>query len=157
MQYGYLLKISNKNIYKEVQIPVDAEIMKIGMGIDCDVRFYKESFFEDFELVFQKKSNEWNITCSDNVFIDAGDVRKLITKKLSHGDSFAIKYQKSENEVFKIDFVYDFDNENKDYSRIIDITSKDKITIGNSSSCNICINSEYVKDDLVELNKKMKT
>ena len=154
MQYGYLLKISNKNIYKEVQIPVDAEIMKIGMGIDCDVRFYKESFFEDFELVFQKKSNEWNITCSDNVFIDAGDVRKLITKKLSHGDSFAIKYQKSENEVFKIDFVYDFDNENKDYSRIIDITSKDKITIGNSSSCNICINSEYVKDDLVELNKK---
>ncbi len=154
MQYGYLLKISNKNIYKEVQIPVDAEIMKIGMGIDCDVRFYKESFFEDFELVLQKKSNEWNITCSDNVFIDAGDVRKLITKKLSHGDSFAIKYQKSENEVFKIDFVYDFDNENKDYSRVIDITSKDKITIGNSSSCNICINSEYVKDDFVELNKK---
>ena len=81
MQYGYLLKISNKNIYKEVQLPVDAEIMKIGMGIDCDVRFYKESFFEDFELVLQKKSNEWNITCSDNVFIDAGDVRKLITKK----------------------------------------------------------------------------
>lgn len=154
MQYGYLLKISNKNIYKEVQIPVDAEVMKIGMGIDCDVRFYKESFFEDFELVLQKKSNEWNITCSDNVFIDAGDVRKLITKKLSHGNSFAIKYQKSENEVFKIDFVYDFDNENKDYSRVIDITSKDKITIGNSSSCNICINSEYVKDDLVELNKK---
>lgn len=154
MQYGYLLKISNKNIYKEVQIPVDAEIMKIGMGIDCDVRFYKESFFEDFELVLQKKLNEWNITCSDNVFIDAGDVRKLITKKLSHGDSFAIKYQKSENEVFKIDFVYDFDNENKDYSRVIDITSKDKITIGNSSRCNICINSEYVKDDFVELNKK---
>lgn len=154
MQYGYLLKISNKNIYKEVQIPVDAEIMKIGMGIDCDVRFYKESFFEDFELVLQKKSNEWNITCSDNVFIDAGDVRKLITKKLSHGDSFAIKYQKSENEVFKIDFVYDFDNENKDYSRIIDITSKDKITIGNSSNCNVCINSEYVRNDLVELNKK---
>ena len=154
MQYGYLLKISNKNIYKEVQIPVDAEVMKIGMGIDCDVRFYKESFFEAFELVLQKKSNEWNITCSDNVFIDAGDVRKLITKKLSHGDSFAIKYQKSENEVFKIDFVYDFDNENKDYSRVIDITSKDKITIGNGSNCNICINSEYVKNDLVELNKK---
>ena len=154
MQYGYLLKISNKNIYKEVQIPVDAEVMKIGMGIDCDVRFYKESFFEDFELVLQKKSNEWNITCSDNVFIDAGDVRKLVTKKLSHGDSFAIKYQKSENEVFKIDFVYDFDNENKDYSRVIDITSKDKITIGNGSNCNICINSEYVKNDLVELNKK---
>lgn len=51
MQYGYLLKISNKNIYKEVQIPVDAEVMKIGMGIDCDVRFYKESFFEDFEMM----------------------------------------------------------------------------------------------------------
>lgn len=153
MQYGYLLKISNKNIYKEVQIPVDAEIMKIGMGIDCDVRFYKESFFEDFELVLQKKLNEWNITCSDNVFIDAGDVRKLITKKLSHGDSFAIKYQKSENEVFKIDFVYDFDDEFKNYEREVDISNLNKFTIGNSIDCTFLLSSEYLKNDLIELTK----
>ena len=66
MQYGYLIKISNKNIYREVQLPVDAEIMKIGMGIDCDVRFYRKSFFEDFELTLKKVNDEWQISCSDN-------------------------------------------------------------------------------------------
>ena len=119
MQYGYLIKISNKNIYREVQLPVDAEIMKIGMGIDCDVRFYRKSFFEDFELTLKKVNDEWQISCSDNVYIDAGDVRKLVTKKLAHGESFKIKYQGSESELFNIDFVFDFDNENKDYDRII--------------------------------------
>lgn len=153
MQYGYLIKISNKNIYREVQLPVDAEIMKIGMGIDCDVRFYRESFFEDFELTLKKNNNEWQISCSDNVYIDAGDVRKLVTKKLAHGESFKIKYQGSESELFNIDFVFDFDNENKDYSRMIDVSSANLFTIGSNSNCNIVLNSEYVNNDLIEFKK----
>lgn len=153
MQYGYLIKISNKNIYREVQLPVDAEIMKIGMGIDCDVRFYRESFFEDFELTLKKNNNEWQISCSDNVYIDAGDVRKLVTKKLAHGESFKIKYQGSESELFNIDFVFDFDNENKDYSRMIDVSSANSFTIGSNSNCNIVLNSEYVNNDLIEFKK----
>lgn len=153
MQYGYLIKISNKNIYREVQLPVDAEIMKIGMGIDCDVRFYKESFFEDFELTLKKVNGDWQISCSDNVYIDAGDVRKLVTKKLAHGESFKIKYQGSESELFNIDFVFDFDNENKDYSRMIDVSSANLFTIGSNSNCNIVLNSEYVNNDLIEFKK----
>lgn len=153
MQYGYLIKISNKNIYREVQLPVDAEIMKIGMGIDCDVRFYRESFFEDFELTLNRVNNEWQISCSDNVYIDAGDVRKLVTKKLAHGESFKIKYQGSESELFNIDFVFDFDNENKDYSRMIDVYLVNSFTIGSNSNCNIVLNSEYVKNDLIEFKK----
>ena len=153
MQYGYLIKISNKNIYREVQLPVDAEIMKIGMGIDCDVRFYKESFFEDFELTLKKVNGDWQISCSDNVYIDAGDVRKLVTKKLAHGESFKIKYQGSESELFNIDFVFDFDNENKDYSRMIDVSSVNSFTIGSNSDCNIVLNSEYVNNDLIEFKK----
>lgn len=153
MQYGYLIKISNKNIYREVQLPVDAEVMKIGMGIDCDVRFYKESFFEDFELTLRKTNSEWQISCSDNVYIDAGDVRKLITKKLAHGESFKIKYQGSEIELFKINFIFDFDNENKDYDRVINIYSVNAFSIGSNSNCNIVLNSEYTKNDLIELKK----
>ena len=153
MQYGYLIKISNKNIYREVQLPVDAEIMKIGMGIDCDVRFYRESFFEDFELTLKKVNNEWQISCSDYVYIDAGDVRKLVTKKLSHGESFKIKYQGSESELFNIDFVFDFDNENKDYDRIINVSASNGFSIGSNSNCNIVLNSEYAKNDLIEFKK----
>lgn len=153
MQYGYLIKISNKNIYREVQLPVDAEVMKIGMGLDCDVRFYKESFFEAFELTLKKSNNEWQISCSDNVYIDAGDVRKLITKKITHGESFKIKYQGSESELFKFEFLFDFDNENKDYDRIINVSSRNGFTIGSNGNCNIVINSEYVKSDLIEFKK----
>lgn len=153
MQYGYLLKISNKNIYREVQIPFDSKVLKIGMGKECDVRFLKESFFDEFELVLKHSGDNWNISCSDNLYIDAGDVRKLVTKKLYHGDSFVIKYQNSENEVFKVDFVYDFDNENKDYSRIIDLSSSDIITVGNNDNVSLCIKSEYVINDIIELKK----
>jgi S-DNA-T family DNA segregation ATPase FtsK/SpoIIIE len=153
MQYGYIVKISNKNLYKEVQLPIDAEILKIGMNIDCDVRFYREYFFEDFELVFRKTNGEWNISCSDNLYVDAGDVRKLVTKKLTHGDSFVIKYQNSESELFKIDFLFDFDNENKNYDRIIDVSSVNTLTVGSSSNCNIVLKSQYVQNDLIELKK----
>lgn len=153
MQYGYLIKISNKNIYREVQLPVDAEVMKIGMGIDCDVRFYKESFFEDFELTLKKINSEWQISCSDNIYIDAGDVRKLVTKKLSHGESFKIKYQGSESELFRFEFLFDFDNENKDYDRIINVSTQNGFTIGSNSNCHIVINSEYVKNDLIEFKR----
>ena len=107
MQYGYVVKISNKALYKEVQLPIDSDVIKVGMDIDCDVRFYRNEFFEDFELILRKSNNEWQIACSDNLYIDAGDVRKLVTKKLSHGDSFLIKYQNSDSEVFQIDFLFD--------------------------------------------------
>lgn len=153
MQYGYIVKISNKNIYREIQLPIDCEITKIGMNMDCDVRFYKESFFEDFELALRKVNDEWQITCSDNVYIDAGDVRKLVTKNLNHGDAFSIKYQNSESELFKVDFLLDFDNENKDYSRLIDTSNLTTITIGSGSNCFIVLNSPYVKNDYIELKK----
>ncbi len=153
MQYGYLIKILNKNFYKEIQLPVDSERIKVGLGIDCDVRFYKELFFEDFELIFFKSDEQWQLACSDNLYIDAGDVRKLMTKKLSHGDSFALKYHNFENELFRIDFVLDFDNENKDYERVIDISSAATVSIGNTSNCNVALNSQYIKNDYIELIK----
>ncbi len=153
MKYGYLIKISNKSLYREIQIPYDIDNLKIGTKIDCDVRFLKDTFFEEFELNISHVGEKWIISCSDNVYIDAGDVRKLVTKKLSHGDSFIIKYQESENEVFKFDFTYDFDNENKNYERIVDISNLKKFTIGDSNNCTLSLSSEYLHGDFVEITK----
>lgn len=153
MQYGYIVKISKKNIYREVQLPIDAEYLKVGLGIDCDVRFFKEDFFEDFEMTFRKVNEEWQIECSEGIYIDSGDVQKLMTKKLRHGDSFSIKYQNSESEVFKVDFLFDFDNENKDYDRCINVSGVSNFYIGSGSGCEILINSDYVKNDLIQLQK----
>lgn len=82
MEYGYILKLSSKNLYKEIQLSPAETHMKIGMDVDCDVRLYKENFFEKFDLTFTKTGSGWNVCCSDNVYIYAGDVRKLVTKEL---------------------------------------------------------------------------
>lgn len=154
MEHGYIVKLSGKKIYKEVQLPIDCEMTRIGMDISCDVRLYKEDFFESFQLDFSKKNNIWQLVCSDNIYIDAGDVRKLFSKTLCHGDTFIIKYQNSDEEVFKVEFLYDFDNENKDYDRKINITGCNTVTIGSASNNNIVLNSQYVQNDSIALQNK---
>ena len=128
-------------------------MLRIGIGTECDVRFYKELFFEKFCLTLNCENGAWQIMCSDNIYIDAGDVRKLVTKKLTHGDSFKVRYQNGETELFKVEFLIDFDNAAKKYDRVIDISNLNCITIGSSSVSNIVINSPYTNNDRIELRK----
>ncbi len=153
MDYGYIVKISNNKIYREIQLQNDIKTLRIGLGTECDVRFYKELFFEKFCLTLTNKNNAWQITCSDNVYIDAGDVRKLVTKNLVHGDIFKVKYQSGETELFKVEFLIDFDNADKKYERVIDISNLDCVTIGSNPSSNIILNSPYTANDRLELRK----
>lgn len=151
MEYGYIVKLSNKEMYKEVQLPADAEQLKIGMDINCDVRLYKDNFFESFQLDFSKVNGAWQVMCSDNIYVEAGDVRKLVTKSLKHGDTFNINYRESDNNVVFVEFMYDFDNENKNYDCQIDIRGNSTIVIGNTSNSDIAINSRYAQEDRVLL------
>lgn len=150
MKYGYIIRISSRNLYKEIQLPMDAALLKVGTDAACDVRFYKEAFFETFALTFRQSDGAWSVSCSDNLYIDAGDVRKLVAKTLRHGDGFTVRYRVSENQVFKIDFLFDFDNEAKHYNRVMDISNKRSISIGSANTCNIVLNSPYAEKDLVE-------
>ena len=156
MEYGYIIKLSSKKLYKEIQLPVDCELTRIGMDIACDVRLYKEDFFEAFQLDLTKKNGTWQLVCSENIYIDAGDVRKLVSKTLNHGDVFTVKYQNSDQEVFKADFLYDFDNSNKNYDRVIDISNSNSVTIGSAGNNNIVLNSQYVQNDSIALQNKGK-
>lgn len=153
MNYGYRVKIYGKHVYKEAQLASNVTRFRIGTGLDCDLRFHKESFFEEFELTLNFVENEWVISCSDNVFVDLGDIRKIATKNLVHGDDFKIKYQESGNDVIRIEFLCDFDNEKKDYSRIIDVSRNTNVSIGNFGSANIAITGDYVENDRVELSR----
>lgn len=156
MQNGYIIKIYNRLLYKEIQLPSDVDSFKIGINKSCDVRFYRDQFFEDFELYLSRKNNHWNILCSDNLYIDAGDVRKIITKDLSHGDLFSVKYRNSESEMFRFEFLLDFDSEKKDYDRAIDISGVGAFSIGNTASADIVIQSQFVRNDHIDVanNKK---
>lgn len=149
----YKITLSSNTIYKEIELAPDAQQVKVGTGVDCDIRLRKELFFGQIELLFVKNGNEWAVHCSDNLYLTVGDIRKLMTKNLVHGDALEIKYQESDNLVFTMDFLIDFDDGKKKYERIIDISNSTSLTIGTPANCNISISGDYVKDDALVLNK----
>lgn len=154
MEKKYKIIVSNKNLYKEIELSSEKESIRIGTGIECDARLHKDLFFEPVELHFIRNENSWTVTCSDNLYFTVGDVRKLMTKSLEHGERFILKYRESNNDVFCVDFLIDFNNEERRFERNIDISSKNKITIGTGTYNNIIISSDYIINDQIELDNR---
>lgn len=150
----YKITLSSNTVYKEIELAPDALQVKVGTGVDCDVRLRKELFFGQIELLFVKNEKEWTVHCSDNLYLTVDDVRKLMTKNLVHGDVLEIRYQESDNLLLTMDFMIDFDDGTKKYERAIDISEIVSLTIGTTANCNITIGGEYVKKDALVLNKK---
>lgn len=151
MQSRYKVVISSRNIYKEIDLAPEFNEVKVGTETNCDIRLRKDMFFEKIELSFVQNNGAWSIFCSENLYLDIGDVRKLLTKNLVHGDIFSVKYQNSNNDVFAIEFIIDFDNGRRKYERAIDISNSASVRIGVDNSNNIIINSPYVSNDSIEL------
>ena len=97
MESRYKIIVSNQNLYKEIELPSDAKQVKIGTDPECAVRMHKDLFFDTIVLVFTKKEHGWKVSCSDNLYIDTGDVRKLLTLPLENGNIFKVKYQNPTN------------------------------------------------------------
>lgn len=154
MESRYKVIISSKNIYKEIELSPDATEVKVGTSVDCDIRLRKDLFFGSVELQFVKSGNDWTLLCSDNLYLTVGDIRKLITKTLKHGDTLEVKYQESDIEVFNLSFTLDFDYENKKYDVEIDIAGKEQLIIGGTTDADIYIADENIgKDRLILKNK----
>ncbi len=154
MSTRYKVILSNNNFYKEIELTADSQQVKAGTGVECDVRLRKELFFGKVELAFVKNNSEWMVLCSDNLYFTAGDIRKLITKSLKHGDVLQVKYQESDNLAFSLEFYIDFDDGNTKYERIIDTSGFSTITIGSSAINTIVLGSQYVGDDSLILSKQ---
>lgn len=150
----YKVVLSNNSIYKEISLNSDKQRVKVGTGIDCDIRLHKELFFDSIEIIFTTNSGEWFVYCSDNLYLSVGDVRKLMTKKLAHGDILEVYYRGADTLAFKIEFMIDFEDERKKYDRAIELSSATKITMGANPSFDICLSSEFVKLDDIELCKQ---
>ena len=150
MHSRYKLIISSKNIYKEIELaPTDNEI-RVGTSIESTIRLRKELFFSPIELTLKKNGAEWSISCSDNLYFTVGDVRKFLTKQLVHGDELLVKYQDSDNDIFGLSFMNDFDYAKKDYDIEIDLMGKNQVKIGGSQDSSIQFNDIYLgKDTLI--------
>lgn len=153
MNSRYKVILSSKNLYREIELSPDQDEVLVGTSIECAVRLRKELFFDGFELRFVKKPEGWSVICSDNIYLSVGDIRKLITKDLSHGDTLQIKYQDSNNDLFSLSFVIDFEYETKRYDTIIDIANKSTITIGGANGANIYLIDDNIGTGYVTLSR----
>lgn len=154
MEQRYKLILSNKRIYKEVEIPPENTQLRVGTTRNCYVRFSKENFFNDFELTFLYTSNGWQVNCDENVYLIDDGVLKLYARDLYHGDSFFVKYQGSDQEVFRVQFMIDFDFETKVYDRMIDISQQNSIRIGSDNRCHMFLFDELIGQDEISFTRK---
>lgn len=153
MKNRYKIIISNRNIHKEIELSPEMTEIYVGTGPECEIRLRRDMFFNDISLHFIKKSAKWTLFCSDGIYITLGDVRKLMTKELIHGDVLEVRYQESSNFVLLIEFLLDFDDGKNKYERIINLSNAQAVTIGTAPSCNIVLKSPYAVNDQIELLK----
>ena len=156
MQSRYKVIISSRGIYKEIDLLPDVALVSVGTENECEVRLRKDMFFDVVRLEFIQRNNQWTIICSDNLYIYTGDVRKLLTKALNHGDTFFIRYQDSNADVFSVTFLIDFNNGQRKFERAIDISSSTIIKIGVDKNNNIILNSKFVRNDAIEIMRNQK-
>lgn len=50
----YKVTLTSNTIYKEIELASDMQQVKVGTGVDCDVRLRKELFFGQIELVLPR-------------------------------------------------------------------------------------------------------
>lgn len=154
MNTRYKIILSNNHIYREIELSPEAHQVKVGTGVDCDVRLRKDLFFGAIELVFIKTDSQWSVYCADNLYLTAGDIRKFATKKLVHGDVLQIKYQETDNLVFSVDFLIDFNDGKRKYDRCVNVEGAGVINIGSARGNHLVLGSSFVKNDQVKLVKK---
>ena len=154
MENQYKLIISNKNLYKEIELTSDMDEIKIGTSSDSNIRLRRELFFLPIELYIKHNNDGWNVSCSDQLYFTMGDVRKLLTKNLTHGEELSVHYQESNHEVFILSFMIDFDSSRKDYNVAINLNGQNEISIGGKSSCAIELHNDYLGTDAFSLQRR---
>ncbi len=153
MKSRYKIILSNKNLYKEIELTPDMERLVVGTAVEADVRLRKELFFGAIQLEFKKINDVWSVVGSDNLYFNFGDARKLMNLQLEHGSAFKVYYQNSDNEVFAVEFMIDFDYERKNYDRVINIAGSNGLIIGYVNNAGIFIQDEYLRNDSIQLNR----
>lgn len=154
MESRYKIILSNNNLYKEIEFSPELQRVVVGTAVDCDYRLHKNMFFGQIELAFTRTGDTWSVVCSDNLYITLGDVRKLITKQLVHGDILEVRYQNTDIIAFTMEFLFDFDNGKVKYERVINITNSNQFSVGTDSSCHLVLRSPYVKNDYIQFSQQ---
>lgn len=151
MDYQYKVIVSNRHVYKEFEIPADMERVRLGTTSSCEFRLSPDAFFDSIEMDFEKKNSQWEIASSDTAYISRGDMRKLLSTELKHGDILSVRYTASGNEAFEIRFMIDFEAKVPDYNWFVDITGVNAIEISTDVSAEISLRSQFLKNGKIRV------
>ena len=121
MEKRHKLIIYNRLMYKEIDLLAECKQISIGTDYDNEIRLKKDWFFYDFSFQLMNQDGQWEIYCRNGSYIDLGDIRRLLTMALSHGDVFSLNHQDSDYELLRVAFQIDFDYEDKKYNCILQI------------------------------------
>lgn len=154
MKTQYKLVLTSSKLYREVEISEEISTgFCIGTTKNCGVRFSRELFFDDFELYISCKDESWSTSCKDNIFISEDGVLKLKSLRLEHGVDFSVFFSENGSEIFKASFLIDFESREKSFTRSIDISNSQTITIGGRTGADIELVDELLGTDTISLTR----
>lgn len=152
MNKNYKLIISGRNVYKEIVLGIeDKKELRIGTEKGCNIRLRKELFFDAFVFKVYHQNNQWYLEEENNIFFTINEVIKVSSKLLQHGDEVFAKTQKQNAELFKLQFVIDFESEERNYERKISLKERNNVTIGTEEHSNIYLKDELLKHENIAL------
>lgn len=149
MDYQYKVIVSNRSIYKEFEIPADMDRARLGTTSSCELRLNPDAFFDSIEMEFEKKNEQWEVASTDTVYISRGDMRKLLSTELKHGDVLSVRYAASGDEAFEIRFMIDFEAKVPNYNWFVDISQMEEYRIGNDSRSDLVITSHFTGENSI--------
>lgn len=149
MEYQYKVIISNRTIYKEFEIQSDMDKVKLGTGSSCEFRLNPENFFSEFEIEFRKEGKKWVLECSDEIYISKGDMRKLLSTDIAHGDVLSIRYASTGNEVFELRFLIDFEAKIPFYNWYVELGNT--MDIATDATADLILKSRFSNNSKIRL------
>lgn len=151
MGYQYKVIVSNKNIYKEFDLSADTTNIKLGTLPSCEFRLNSANFFEKINAMFEFKNGQWMVSCNEEIYFSRGDLRKLLSTELKHGDILSVRYADSGEEAFQLRFMIDFEARVPYYNWKINVRENGQIMIGDDSSCDLICKSQFCENFKIRL------
>lgn len=154
MDYQYKIVISNRTLYKEIEILPEMERVKIGTTYSCEYRLDPDMFFGNIELELEKENQKWQISCNDSVYLSKGDMRKLLSAELSHGDVLYLRYAETGDVAFELRFMIDFEAKTPFYNWKINLSDKENWIISDEQHADIKLVSAFSNNTVIQIFKE---
>lgn len=154
MDYQYKIVIRNRRLYKEIEILPGMERVKIGTTSACEVRLNPDVFFDSMELDLEKTGSGWEMTCTDSIYISRGDMRKLLSAELIHGDVLELRYAQSGDVAAELRFIIDFEAKAPFYNWKINLSEKENWIISGEQRADLMLTSAFSQKTAIHIYKE---